>query len=114
MQKLVKLFTIIIFNCLILASCSFEDEIVIDPGNLVISNPNPVPYEISVRNADLNETEYIFVGNVEAYGKLQPELQKGYTYNISARELSLTDPHVIYENILVKAHSKVEWVLPVN
>jgi hypothetical protein len=114
MKQFISVTLALIFSTLLFNSCSFEDEIVLDPGKLIIKNPGPSTFEISVRNMDMNEVEYQYIGEVQPNGSLEIDMDKGYSYNVYAKELKYKNPLIIYETVLIKAHSAVEWVIPYN
>ncbi len=86
MKKQIVLLGIVIAVFFSVNSCSFEDEIVLDPGNITVFNDTPSPYEISIQNIDLNNQITLPNLLIDSGNNHTFPLDKGYSYQLTATE----------------------------
>ncbi len=88
MKTKILFFIVLSAGFIAMNSCTFEDDIKIDQGNLTVFNDTPETYEISIENIDLNKDITLIDVMISSGSNLTYTLDKGYTYRIIATEFS--------------------------
>lgn len=105
---------ILTFSLSLLSSCSFDEEIQIDPGQLIIYNPSVSTYDITVRSVDKNSQEVNHEFWLNGQESISFDLEKGYEYQVSAIENNpnKSELNVIVETVVIGPHPPTEFHLP--
>ncbi|MCD4682145.1 MAG: hypothetical protein K8R86_02575 [Bacteroidales bacterium] len=107
--------SIVLFSSLAtITSCSFEDEIVIEPGNLVIYNNSDLQFELTIKNIDNEDQTVVSESILKSNSQESIPLEKGYAYEAIAIENNpeKSDPTVFTKTFLIDAHQDTEWCIP--
>ncbi len=115
-MKLAKLGIILISFLTLFSACSFEDEIQLDPGKLIVYNNSNSSFNLSIENSNLQGQSEIIELTVDANTSLNIPLDKGYNYEVIAMEVFGGQPELsIYStSITIEAHKDSEWHIPTD
>lgn len=119
MKQIFKILTAIFVLTLsisLITSCSFDDEIQIDPGVLIIYNPSVSSYEITIKSLDENSQEVNQEFWLTGQESTSFYLEKGYSYEVTAFENNpeKTQLNTIKETVVIGPHQPSELYLPAN
>ncbi len=107
--------SIVLFSSLItITSCSFEDDIVLEPGNLVVYNNSDLQFELTIKNIDNEDQTVVSESILKSNSQESIPLEKGYAYEAIAIENNpeKSDPTVFTKTFLIDAHQDIEWCIP--
>ena len=109
-----KLFGVLFIALILFSSCSFEDEIILEPGNLVIFNNSDLQFELTIKNIDNEDQTVVSESILKSNSQESIPLEKGYAYEAIAIENNpeKSDPTVFTKILLIDAHQDIEWCIP--
>ncbi|MEZ5198655.1 MAG: hypothetical protein R2764_20395 [Bacteroidales bacterium] len=105
---------LITFGISFLTSCTYDDEIQLDPGQLILYNPSVSTYDITIRSVDENSQEVNHEFWLNGGESISFDLEKGYGYEVSAMENNPNKTHlnVIIETVVIGPHQPTTFYLP--
>ena len=109
-----KLIGVLFIALILFSSCSFEDEIILEPGNLVIFNNSDLQFELTIKNIDNEDQIVVSESILKSNSQESIPLEKGYAYEAIAIENNpeKSDPTVFTKTFLIDAHQDIEWCIP--
>lgn len=115
-MKLTKITIILIGFLALFSACSYEDEIQIDPGKLLVYNNSNSSYDMIIKNMDMDEGTETIEKSIDANSTLYIPLPKGYNYEVNAVEVNTGQPELnIYSTtVTITAHQDGEWYIPTD
>ncbi|MCD4734613.1 MAG: hypothetical protein K8R53_01095 [Bacteroidales bacterium] len=111
MKKLISLLSLVFIVTILTTSCSKENEVVIEPGYLNVTNNSDMVFSVYIENVE-NGQELTYVGKVNEFGKLDIQLEMGYTYEVTAIEDVQGEPNTLSKRFLVYPHKSLTWTIP--
>jgi len=114
-KGITSLLTLILFSSIFtITSCSFEDDIVLEPGNFVFYNNSDIHYDLTIINTDSENQTIVSESILKGNSQVSIPLQKGYSYEATAVEIVSGEGDIyIYTKVfIIGAHQDTEWCIP--